>query len=58
MVDYGITAPVASALGATPMIAPDVVAAPGVPGMPMGGMEGQGIGRPVPQYGFRPSFVS
>jgi PPE-SVP subfamily C-terminal region len=29
-----------------------------MPPVPMNGMAGQGYGRAVPQYGFRPSFVA
>ncbi len=50
-------APLSSALGATPMVAPPAVAA-GMPGVPLGGFGAQGLGRNVPQYGFRPSFVA
>jgi len=50
-------APLSSTLGATPMVAPPAVAA-GMPGVPMGGFGAQGLGRNVPQYGFRPSFVA
>ena len=49
--------PLSSTLGATPMVAPPAVAA-GMPGVPMGGFGAQGLGRNVPQYGFRPSFVA
>jgi PPE-repeat protein len=51
-------APLSSALGATPMIAPPPAVAAGMPGVPMSGMTGQGYGRQVPQYGFRPTFVA
>ena len=37
--------------------APPAVAA-GMPPVPLGNMAGQGFGRAVPQYGFRPSFVA
>ena len=50
-------APLSSTLGATPMVAPPAVAA-GMPGVPMGGFGAQGLGRNIPQYGFRPSFVA
>ena len=50
-------APLSSTLGATPMVAPPAVAA-GMPGMPLGGFGAQGVGRNVPQYGFRPTFVT
>ncbi len=49
--------PLSSTLGATPMVAPPAVAA-GMPGVPMGGFGAQGVGRHVPQYGFRPTFVT
>ena len=49
--------PLSSALGATPMVAPPAMAA-GMPGVPLGGFGAQGLGRNVPQYGFRPSFVA
>jgi PPE-repeat protein len=50
--------PLASALGGTPMIAPPPAMAAGIPPVPTNGMAGQGYGRAVPQYGFRPSFVA
>ena len=46
-----------STLGATPMVAPPPAMAAGMPGMPLSGLGAQGLGRNVPQYGFRPSFV-
>jgi PPE-repeat protein len=49
--------PLSSALGATPMVSPPAVAA-GMPPVPMGNFAGQGYGRAVPQYGFRPTFVA
>ena len=49
--------PLSSTLGGTPMVAPPAVAA-GMPGVPMGGLGAQGLGRNVPQYGFRPTFVA
>jgi PPE-repeat protein len=49
-------APLSATLGATPMVAPPAVAA-GMPGVPLGGFGAQALGRNVPQYGFRPSFV-
>ena len=51
-------APLSSALGATPMIAPPPALAAGMPGVPLAGMTGQGYGRQVPQYGFKPTFVA
>ncbi len=50
-------APLSSTLGATPMVAPPALAA-GMPGVPLGGFGAQGLGRNVPQYGFRPTFVA
>jgi PPE-repeat protein len=52
-----LAGPLASALGGTPMVAPPPAVAAGMPPVPMG-MAGQGYGRAVPQYGFRPSFVA
>ena len=49
--------PLSSTLGGTPMVPPPAMAA-GMPPVPMGNMAGQGYGRAVPQYGFRPSFVA
>ena len=46
-----------STLGGTPMVAPPAVAA-GMPPVPLGAMAGQLGGRPIPQYGFRPTFVA
>jgi PPE-repeat protein len=51
-----INGPLSSALGATPMIGPPAVAA-GMPPVPLGSAAGNGLGRGVPQYGFRPTFV-
>jgi hypothetical protein len=51
----------ASPLAGTPMLAPPPALAtgmPGMPGMPLGTITGQGVGRAVPQYGFRPTFVA
>ena len=50
--------PLASTLGGTPMVAPPPAVAAGMPGMPLGNMAGQGFGRAIPQYGFRPTFVA
>jgi PPE-repeat protein len=50
-------APLSSTLGATPMVAPPAMAT-GMPGVPLGGLGAQALGRNVPQYGFRPSFVT
>ncbi|OSC39688.1 PPE family protein [Mycobacterium decipiens] len=50
--------PLGSALGGTPMVAPPPAGAAGMPGMPIGAMAGQGFGRAMPQYGFRPRFVA
>jgi hypothetical protein len=40
------------------MIAPPSAVAAGMPGVPLAGMTGQGYGRQVPQYGFKPTFVA
>ncbi|MCN4188065.1 PE/PPE C-terminal domain-containing protein, partial [Mycobacterium tuberculosis] len=53
-----LASPLGSALGGTPMVAPPPAVAAGMPGMPFGTMGGQGFGRAVPQYGFRPNFVA
>jgi PPE-repeat protein len=50
--------PLSSTLGATPMVAPPPAMAAGMPGVPLGGMAGQGFGRNVPQYGFKPTFIA
>jgi PPE-repeat protein len=47
-----------SALGGTPMVAPGPAGTAGMPGVPLGNLAGQPFGRAVPQYGFRPSFVT
>lgn len=52
------TSPLGSALGGTPMVAPPPAMAAGMPGVPLGSTVGQGFGRAVPQYGFRPTFVA
>ncbi|OBI12038.1 hypothetical protein A5712_08490 [Mycobacterium sp. E2327] len=52
-----LAGPLASSLGGTPMVAPPAMAA-GMPGMPIGATGAQPYGRAVPQYGFRPTFVS
>lgn len=52
-----VASPLASTLGGTPMVAPPPAMAAGMPGIPFGGMGSHGIGRAVPQYGFRPNFV-
>ncbi len=49
--------PLSAELGATPMVSPPAVAT-GIPPVPMGNFAGQGYGRAIPQYGFRPSFVT
>jgi PPE-repeat protein len=48
----------ASPLGGTPMDAPPPALAASMPGMPFGTMAGQGFGRAVPHYGFRPTVVA
>lgn len=45
-------------LGGTPMVAPAPAMAAGLPAMPIGTVSGQGWGRAVPQYGFRPTVVT
>jgi PPE-repeat protein len=52
-----LASPLASTFGGTPMVGPPAVAA-GLPPVPFGNMAGQGLGRTVPQYGFRPTFVA
>lgn len=49
--------PLATALGSTPLTAPEAVP-PAMPGMPFGGMAVNGAARAVPQYGFRPTVVA
>jgi PPE-repeat protein len=49
--------PLSSTLGGHTDGARPAVAA-GMPPVPLGNMAGQGFGRAVPQYGFRPSFVA
>lgn len=39
------------------MVAPPPAMAAGMPGMPFSPMGNHGLGRAVPQYGFRPNFV-
>ncbi|MDT5219428.1 MAG: hypothetical protein QOF15_1533 [Mycobacterium sp.] len=53
-----LSGPLHSALGGTPMVAPAPVGAAGMPGVPLGNRAAQPFGRAVPQYGFRPSFVT
>jgi PPE-repeat protein len=50
--------PLAPAYGGTPMIAPPPAVAAGMPGVPLGAMGANAMGRPAPQYGFRPTFVA
>lgn len=50
--------PLASTLGGTPMTAPPPAMAAGMPGVPLGSSARPGYGRAVPQYGFRPVFVT
>lgn len=52
-----VASPLAPALGGTPMVAPPPAMAAGMPGMPFSPMGNHGLGRAVPQYGFRPNFV-
>ncbi|ORA07476.1 PPE family protein [Mycobacterium arosiense] len=52
-----VASPLPSALGGTPMVAPPPAMAAGMPGMPFSPMGNRGLGRAVPQYGFRPNFV-
>ncbi|ORW50798.1 hypothetical protein AWB90_05980 [Mycobacterium paraense] len=52
-----LAGPLASPFGGTPMVPPPAMAA-GMPGMPIGTASAQPYGRAVPQYGFRPTFVS
>lgn len=52
-----VASPLPSALGGTPMVAPPPAMAAGMPGMPFSPMGNHGLGRAVPQYGFRPNFV-
>lgn len=49
--------PLSGTLGATPMTAPPPAVAAGMPGVPLSHLAGQGLGRAIPQYGFRPTFV-
>ena len=53
----GAAPQMSSAINATPMVAPPPAVAAGMPGVPMGGMSGRGF-RNVPQYGFKPNFVT
>jgi len=50
--------PLSSTLGGTPMVAPAPAVVAGMPGVPLGGNMSQPLGRAVPQYGFRPTFVA
>ncbi len=50
--------PLSSMLGGTPMVAPPPTVAAGMPGVPLGGYMSQAVGRGMPQYGVRPSFVA
>lgn len=56
----GVTpdSPLFPAAGATRMIAPPAAVAAGMPAVPLAGTSGQGYGRNVPQYGFKPTFVA
>jgi PPE-repeat protein len=53
-----LSGPLHAALGGTPMVAPAPVGPAGMPGVPLGNLAGQPFGRAVPQYGFRPRFVT
>ena len=53
-----LTGPLASPLGGTPIDAPAPAMAAGMPGTPVGTIAGQGRGRGVHPYGFRPTFVA
>jgi PPE-repeat protein len=53
-----LSGPLHAALCGTPMVAPAPVGPAGMPGVPLGNLAGQPFGRAVPQYGFRPSFVT
>jgi PPE-repeat protein len=50
--------PLASPLGGTPIDAPPHAISAGMPGMPFATSTGQGRGRGVHPYGFRPTFVA
>ncbi len=53
-----LAGPLASPLGGTPMDAPPPAMAASMPGMPLDTIAGQGRGRGVHPYGFRPTFVA
>ncbi|MGD1169879.1 PPE family protein [Mycobacterium seoulense] len=53
-----IAGQLASAVRGTPMDAPAPAIAAGMPGVPFGTMAGQGFGRAVPHYGFRPTVIA
>ncbi|OBJ54426.1 PPE family protein [Mycobacterium asiaticum] len=53
-----LNGPLHSALGGTPMVAPPPAGPAGVPGVPLGTAASQPFGRAVPQYGFKPTFVT
>jgi PPE-repeat protein len=54
-----LPSPLASTLGSAPLEAPSPAVTAGTPPVPMAGnLGGQGEGRAVPQYGFRPTFVA
>lgn len=40
------------------MVAPSPAMTAGMSGVPLGNGGGQGYGRTLPQYGFRPTFVA
>lgn len=53
-----LNGPLHSALGGTPMVAPPPAGPTGVPAVPLGSAVSQPFGRAVPQYGFKPTFVT
>ncbi|OBK10384.1 PPE family protein [Mycobacterium asiaticum] len=53
-----LNGPLPSVLGGTPMVAPPPAGPAGMPGVPVGNLASQPFGRAVPQYGFKPTFVT
>ena len=53
-----LQSPLASTLGNAPLQAPPPAVTASTPPVPLGNTGGQGEGRAVPQYGFRPTFVA